>query len=533
MYTRRWLVPLLIALASAALLAGLALLAAGAVAQGGAATDLRLVPVSFPRSGAAGAALRYELALGNAGPAAADAVQVLIFPPDGMSLSGLAIGGGSCEIIREAPASCTLRSLAAGITRTLTFSATVAPEARGLAVLSAHASHAGLDPQPADNAPALSTLLNSADMALSASSASRAALDGGSVSFTLTARNNGPIDLAGATLHLRLPAGVEPSNLPRACTFAIDTYSCALGAFKSGDTRQIPLELRVFELPDASFIGAAYLAAPGDPNLGNNAADLVLPANSADLNVSVGAAEQPAPGLLRYRFLVRNGGPAPATGVTLQLTLPSGAGLAGGLQAAGCGEQGGLVICSVPDLADGQSQELVIDLSAPPGGGRVVVSAAAFANEGDPEPADNTPVASVVAGAPDLGALAVSSRAQVRPGDRLSYTITISNSGSAPATGVTLRAFWAANISPGAATPSQGSCAAALGGLTCSLGGLAAGASATISVPITALPPDGRFAVSSLTVSANEADPEPANNNPEVATLIDAREIYLPAVLRR
>lgn len=532
MRTRRWLMPLLAAGAALALLTALAALRA-ATAQGGAATDLRLVPVSFPRFGAAGAALRYELALGNAGPATADSVQVLFFPPDGLTISGLAIDGGSCQIVREAPASCTLRSLAAGLTRTLTLSATVSPNAGGLAVLSAHAGHAGLDPQPADNAPALTTLLNSADMALSASSSSRAALDGGSVSFTLTARNNGPVDLAGATLRLRLPAGVEPGNLPRTCTFAIDTYSCALGAFPSGDTRQFPLELSVFELPQTALLGAAYLAAPGDPNLGNNAADLVLPANSADLDVSVGAPEQPAPGLLRYRFLVKNGGPATATGVTLQLTLPAGAGLAGGLQAAGCGEQGGLVVCSVPDLPDGQSQELVIDLSAPPGGGRVVVSAAAFANETDPEPADNAPVASVVTGAPDLGALAVGSRAQVRPGDRLSYTITISNSGTAPATGVTLRAFWAANISPGAATPSQGSCAASLGGLTCSLGSLAVGASATIRVPITALPPDGIFAVSSLVVSANETDPEPANNNPEVATLIDAREIYLPAVVRR
>lgn len=115
----------------------------------------------------------------------------------------------------------------------------------------------------------------------------------------------------------------------------------------------------------------------------------------------------------------------------------------------------------------------------------------------------------------------------VQVGDSLFYTITVTNNGPAPATGVTLTDALPGGVTFIFASPG---CALASGVITCALGTLANGNSATIT--ITAIPTATEMLVNTVTVTANETDPASANNTVTEETNVILRKIFLPLVRR-
>ncbi len=95
-------------------------------------------------------------------------------------------------------------------------------------------------------------------------------------------------------------------------------------------------------------------------------------------------------------------------------------------------------------------------------------------------------------------------------GFQLDYMIDITNNGPDPASNVTLTDQLPAGVLYFQATPSQGSCSETTGTVTCLLGTLADGASATVSVVVTADTPGGLN--NTVSVSADEVDNNPADN---------------------
>jgi uncharacterized repeat protein (TIGR01451 family) len=110
-------------------------------------------------------------------------------------------------------------------------------------------------------------------------------------------------------------------------------------------------------------------------------------------------------------------------------------------------------------------------------------------------------------------------------GDRLTYTLTITNSGSQAATGVTMTDPLPANVHFNAVSSTQGSCtrlttkpASRDGTVTCNLGGLANGASARITIIVTTTTPG--TLTNTATVRGNEVDPNPLNNSATAITTV-------------
>jgi uncharacterized repeat protein (TIGR01451 family) len=91
------------------------------------------------------------------------------------------------------------------------------------------------------------------------------------------------------------------------------------------------------------------------------------------------------------------------------------------------------------------------------------------------------------AATPDLTVTQTDGVTTVTAGDGLTYTytITVGNSGTLAATGVTLTDSWPSAFTQGAITASQGSCNSSGGNFTCSIGNLATGGSVTITVNYT------------------------------------------------
>jgi hypothetical protein len=125
-------------------------------------------------------------------------------------------------------------------------------------------------------------------------------------------------------------------------------------------------------------------------------------------------------------------------------------------------------------------------------------------------------------GAPfvDLEVSMIDAPDPVPPGDNLEYAITVSNIGTAPATGVSLSdplPAWVAFLS---VITTQGSCSNSAGTVSCALGSLGPGQSATVTIGTTP-GVSGQFS-NTATASSTQTDLNPANNTATTVTTAQA-----------
>jgi uncharacterized repeat protein (TIGR01451 family) len=137
--------------------------------------------------------------------------------------------------------------------------------------------------------------------------------------------------------------------------------------------------------------------------------------------------------------------------------------------------------------------------------------------------------ASAFAGAPDLNGcygqadISVTKTDSPDPahvGQNLTYTITVANGGPATATGVAVNDALPKNAGFGSATSSQGTCTLKPQKrlVTCALGSLAGGASARVTIVVK--PTSKGTITNTATASANQADPNTADNSATATTTV-------------
>ena len=101
----------------------------------------------------------------------------------------------------------------------------------------------------------------------------------------------------------------------------------------------------------------------------------------------------------------------------------------------------------------------------------------------------------------------------------LTYTVTATNNGPSTANGVVLTDNLPASATYDSATPSQGSCSPVSGTVTCNFGSLANGASATATIRVR--PQAEGSITNTANVTANETDPNTANNQASASTTVN------------
>lgn len=181
-----------------------------------------------------------------------------------------------------------------------------------------------------------------------------------------------------------------------------------------------------------------------------------------------------------YTVQVTNAGPSPATGVVATIPVPSGAQLVSASPSQGVAPlgQNGVLIAALGTIASGGSATvtIVIDPSASVAGGTIALAARVSGTPYDPDLADNQTSLNLAV-APSVNmALSLSSTPQVvQSGQIITFTASVTNFGTTPATGVLVAFPPVSGLAFVSSSPSQGSPALVSGQLFARLGSVAPG----------------------------------------------------------
>lgn len=407
-----------------------------------ARADLQ-VAKSGPGRVAAGDSAIFTLAYTNAGPSLAHGVvltdtlpgeldYVSASPtPDSINGTTLAWNLGDLDPGAGGTITVEVRSRAAQPTATLmvTNSVTIAGTTT--------------DPEPGNNTAAASATVETADV-LIRKAAPPTILAGQPFTATLEYANAGPASAPAVVVRDVLPDGltfVSANPAPDGPGLRWD-----LGDLAPGQTGRIDLLLVApgDAISGTTSVNTALIeTSASDRDLSNNTAtapstvvavaDLALAKNGPTVPIRSGA-------VVTYTLSWRNLGPSVARQAQVVETLPPGFTLIRALPAPRATGNPTLT-WELGDLAVGSSGVITLTGTLHTDGGTTARTnrAAIDSPTPDPAPGNNTSTTTTIVQQPDLVVAKTDGTAEVQPGDTLTYTITVTNSGPITATGVVLR----------------------------------------------------------------------------------------------
>ena len=172
-------------------------------------------------------------------------------------------------------------------------------------------------------------------------------------------------------------------------------------------------------------------------------------------------------------------------------------------------------IISQGDWSSGNALALII--SAAPGCNNSACQRTAESFNGVSASAPRLVIDYTIPNSVDLAVSQSDSPDPVNAGNNFSYTLTVTNQGTLPATGVTLTDTLPPGVSVQSVTPGQGTCTTGAT-VSCNIGDLPSGFSIQVNIIVTA-PVSGTL-TNTASVSANELDVDSANNTATETTTV-------------
>jgi len=416
---------------------------------------------------------------------------------------GPGAGGGGGVVYLTAPASISVTGGANGTTLNPGVAYGATPGTAGVAVTNAQYSQGSGSQGGANCIP---------DVTI-AKSHTATFVRGTSVSYSIVVSNVSPLGPTSGlvTMNDTLPLGVVPTSASGTgwtCTVAGQTVSCVRSdvLLAGAAYPTITINATVTQSAPATIVNIATVAGGGEINLANDTAtDTAQVGSVSDLVMSNTATPNPvaAGANITYTQTITNSGPSDATSVVFTETVPANTTLQLITPPAGwnCSNPGptGTLICSVADMPPGTAVfTVVVNVNTGTANGTVITDIAqASSAVADPNAANNRATAVTIVGTTAQGDLSVSNAAApnpVTPSSNITYTQTVTNTGSAAATTATYSDVVPAN------TTFQSLVAAA--GWTCSTPGVGATGTVSCTNPSVAAGSSGIF---TLQVRVNPA----------------------------
>ncbi len=184
-----------------------------------------------------------------------------------------------------------------------------------------------------------------------------------------------------------------------------------------------------------------------------------------------------------------------------------------------CSTGSGTAQCTAPSLPLGSAAAVTVEITAPSEGGMLTHTATVSADEVDPEPGNNTATESTtVTGVADLALAKADSPDPMVAGDPLTYTLTVTNLGPSSSSGGQVTDVLPVELS---FASSADGCSEVGGTVTCAFGPLAAGGAVSLSFVVAVDPSVVGLITNTATVTGNDSDPVPGNDNAGETTQVD------------
>ncbi len=520
--------------------------------QASSVADLAVSNSSSPVPYVDGGAITYTVQVTNNGPAGVTGATLTDAIPAGVTAVSWACvvstGTGSCgSAAGTGNAIAAGLDLASGAVATFTVSGVVAAGTTGVLTSTASvAAPAGVtDPVPGNNTAVDTnpTGVLTADLGVAVTPAAASVQPGALSAYTIQVSNGGVTSSIGAVVTISIPGGagfVSAAGAGWTCSLTGSTVTCSLAVPVVVGVPASPIALSLLApvAPGAFALPAAVTSATADPNPANDddsATVTVASASSsggaaptaptADLSITkaVDRALVATGDQVAYTLEVANAGPDSAADVVVTDTLPEAlAPISVGGPGWTCELSANVARCRSASIAVGTAAPITVLARAVRGGLDVTNAASVIATTDDPVAANNTAsVTSRVQARADLAVVKSASSATYLPGQAITFTVTVRNTGPDPVVGARVQDFVPAAISGfrWSCSAVGGACARFSGrGAVDALLDLAAGGRATFSS--TGVIPAGTSGAvvnrAQIEAPAGTVDPNRANNRAAV-----------------
>jgi uncharacterized repeat protein (TIGR01451 family) len=346
---------------------------------------------------------------------------------------------------------------------------------------------------------------------------------GGTITYTIVVSNasgggpSQPIDVtdqvAGVLTNVQASStrgncNVTPGNL----------VDCRVGILQAGQSATITITATAPSgscplIPNTAFVKAGT----GQPQPTNTVTTQVTGCEPDVTFSKSGPATVSAGGQVTYTIAVSNNGDAASQPITVTDDLSDlysnvNASSTVGTCSVGAGN---LVTCNVGVLGAGDDATITITATAPSATCPEITNVASV-QEGEQPPENTNTVDTQVTGCeegPDVTITKSASATSVEPGDTFTFTVVVTSIGDSPAQSVVVTDTIASGLTIQSVSPTP-QCGFVGQAVTCNLGDLAPGASATITITVTATEDACPSVVNSAHVSFAGGDGGSADSNP-------------------
>ncbi|NHM03059.1 DUF11 domain-containing protein, partial [Flavobacterium sp. KDG-16] len=247
-------------------------------------------------------------------------------------------------------------------------------------------------PQTTSNAAALTQT----DLQVTKTASSFSPIKGGTITFTLTARNNGTSNATGVQVSDILPNGYTfTSATPSVGTYNNATGFWTIGTMNNGATETLTINATVNETGNYSN-SAGITGNEIDPNTNNNGSTVTpVPVSQTNLGVikTINNPNPPVGSSVQFTITASNSGLSNATGVIVNDLLPSGYTFTSAVPSVGSYNTG-TGVWNIGNFLNGANATLTINATVN-ATGNFTNTASISGNETDPNTANNSSSVSI------------------------------------------------------------------------------------------------------------------------------------------